>query len=164
MDFIEYINTWVKSELIQGKIMIAFGVLILVVFISIIKSQNEFLRGALIPLGLLIFILIGYGSYILYSRSAHAKESIALFQESKTDGIVKEETKHINDNKAGKLLMRIYPILAIVAIATLFFRFSAYYRGMAIGFALLFLSFYVIDNGFVSRSDAFLDFLKTYSY
>lgn len=61
MDFIEYINTWVKSEVLQGKIMIGFGVLFLIVFISIIKSQNEFLRGALIPLGLLVFVLIGYG-------------------------------------------------------------------------------------------------------
>lgn len=87
-----------------------------------------------------------------------------MYQESKADGVAKEQTKHINDNKAGKTLMRIYPILMIAAIATLFFRFTPYFKGMAVGFAVLFMSFYLIDNGFVSRSDAFLDFLKTYSY
>jgi len=164
MNFIEYMNTWVKSEVLQGKLMIGIGVILVVVFIGIIKSQNELLKGLLIPFGLLLVILIGYGSYILYSRPAHAKESITLYEKSKADAVAQEETKHINDNKAGKRLLRIYPILMLVSIATLLFGFTPYYKGMAIGFAILFISIFIIDSGFVSRSDSFLSFLKTLSY
>jgi len=159
MDFIDYTNHWVKSEVIQGKIMITFGVLLLLVFIGIIKSQNELLRGMLIPIGLMFIILIGYGGFILQSRPNHAKNSISLYQQSKKDAIDNEKSKHINDNKAGKTLMKVYPILIILCIVALLCISNPYYKGMTIGFALLFISAYIIDYGFVSRSDAFLSFL-----
>jgi hypothetical protein len=38
-----------------------------------------------------------------------------------------------------------------------------YYKGMAIGFAILFLITYVMDYGFVSRSDSYLEFLSKLS-
>jgi len=161
MDFIEYTNTWAKSEVTQGRIMIGIGILLLFVFYSIFRSQNELLKGSLFPLGLLLVVLIGYGSYILFSRPAHAKESIALYQESKTEAIEAEKVKHINDNKAGKTLLRYaYPVLMIISALALLFVSSQYYKGMALGFVLLFVSTYIIDNEFVSRSDAFLPFLN----
>jgi len=160
MDFIEYANNWAKSEVTQGQIMIAIGVLILLALIGILKSDIVFLKGATIPIGLILVILIGYGGYILYSRPAHAKESIDLYQKSEKEAIEQEIVKHTNDNKAGKTLMKIYPILAIVSLLLLMFIPSPYYKGMAVGFGFLFLMTYVIDNGFVSRSDAFLEFLN----
>ena len=161
MEFIEYTNIWVKSEVTQARIMIGLGLLLLFVFYSIFRSQNELLKGALIPLGLLFGVLIGYGSYILYSRPVHAKESIALYQKSTFEAIEKEKVKHINDNKTGKTLIKyVYPILMIISVIALFILESQYYKGMAIGFLLLFISTYIIDSGFVSRSDAFLAFLN----
>ncbi len=160
MDFIEHTNNWAKSEVTQARIMIGIGVLLLVAFIGIIKNQNELLRGAIIPMGLLLVILLGYGGYVLYSRPAHVKESITFYKQSEKEAIVKEQTKHINDNKAGKTLLKIYPILMLVSIIALLFASNPYYKGMAIGFALLFIATYVIDSGFVSRSDSFLSFLS----
>ena len=160
MDFIEYANSWVKSEVTQGKIMITIGLLLLIVVMGIIKSENELLRGTLIPMSLLFVILIGYGGYILYSRPAHSKQSISLYQQSEKQGIEKEQIKHTNDNKTGKTLLKIYPFLMLVSILTLFFISKPYYKGMAIGFAVLFIASYIVDYGFVSRSDAFLTFLS----
>jgi len=161
MDFIEYTNTWAKSEVTQGRIMIGIGFVLLFVLYYIFRSQNELLRGTLIPLGLLLIVLVGYGSYILYSRPAHAKESIAQYQQSKKEAIEKEKIKHINDNKAGKTLIKyVYPILMLVSVLALLLVPNQYYKGMAIGFVLLFVSTYMMDNGFVSRSDAFLSFLN----
>jgi hypothetical protein len=161
MNFIEYTNAWMKSEVTQGRIMIGAGILLLFICYSIFRSQNELLKGALIPLALLLVVLIGYGSYILYSRPAHAKESIELYKKSKNEAIEKEKVKHINDNKAGKTLIRyVYPTLMLLSALSLLFLSSPYYKGMAIGFVVLFVATYVIDSGFVSRSDAFLEFLK----
>lgn len=161
MEFVEYTNNWVKSEVTQGRIMIGIGVLLLVVCYTIFRSHNELLRGALIPLGLLLLVLIGYGSYILSSRPAHAKESIARYENSKEEAIEAEKAKHINDNKAGKTLLKyVYPALMILSAIFLLILSSPYYKGMALGFVLLFVSTYVMDNGFVTRSDQFIQFLN----
>lgn len=153
MNFTNILSLWEKGELLQGKIMVGVGVLLLIAFIGIIRSQNELLRGMLIPLGLTLAVLIGYGGYILQSRPAHIQQSIASYQTSPSDAVEKEIAKHTKDNQAGKTLMKIYPVLAILAILALMFIPSLFYKGLALGFALLFLSVYIIDNGFVTRSD-----------
>lgn len=164
MDFIQQLQLWEKGELLQGKIMIGLGVIFLIGLIAIFRSQNEFLRGSLIPLGILLVILIGYGGYILYSRPVHVQQSIALYETSKDEAIVKEIEKHTNDNKAGKMLIKyIYPSLIIISAVLLLFISNVYYKGMVIGFILLFASTYIIDNGFVSRSKTVLKFIESAS-
>jgi len=160
MDFTEQTNLWVKSELMQGRIMIGLGILLLVVFIAIFRSNNDLFRGALIPLGLLLVLLIGYGGYILQSRPAFASNSIEQFENSKEEAIVQTREKHINDNKAGKTLTKmVYPALMLAAVIALFFVTAPFYKGLALGFILLFVATYVIDSGFISRSDAFVEYL-----
>ena len=162
MNFIDYTNSWVKSEVTQGRIMVGIGIVLLFVCYMILRNQNELLKGSLIPLLLLLLVLFGYGSYILYSRPAHARESILLYEQSKEEAIEKEKAKHINDNKAGKTLLRyVYPTLMLISTLMLMVVPSPYYKGMALGLVLLFLSTYIIDYGFVSRSDAFISFLNT---
>ncbi len=163
MDFIEYTNTWAKTEVTQGRIMVGIGILLLFVFYCIFRSQNELLRGSLIPLGLLLVVLIGYGGYILYSRPSHAKESIAFYKKSNEEAIEKEKIKHLNDNKTGSMLLRyIYPILIIISALALLIVQHPYYKGMTLGFVLLFVATYIIDHGFVSRSDDFISFLNNF--
>jgi len=161
MNFVAYANAWSKSEVTQGRMMIGIGVVLLVVLYNIIRSQNDLLKGMLIPLGLMVIVLIGYGSYIIYSRPAHVKASIILFEKSESEAIEKEKLKHINDNKAGKSLMKfVYPTLMILSTILLLIFSNPYYKGMALGFVLLFISTFIIDYGFVSRSDAFISFLN----
>lgn len=144
--------------------MMIVGVIIIFATYGIWRSDNDLLRGMLIPLALLIVILIGYGAYILYSRPAHARDSIALYQTSTQDAIAKERTKHITDNKVGNTLLRTYPILMLLSVLVLIFVNDPHYKGMAIGFAFLFAAAFIIDSGFVSRSNAFIDFSNRLSY
>jgi len=133
MDFIEYSTQWVKSEVLQGRIMVVIGILLLFAFIAIMRNGNEMMRGSLIPMALLLLVLIGYGSYILYSRPAHSKQSIALYEKSKEEALTQEVEKHISDNKAGKMLLRIYPILMLVSVIALFLV-SSYYSDAFLAF------------------------------
>lgn len=160
MEFIEHTSAWAEGEVFQGKIMIATGFFFAAIFVGIYRSEDPFLKGSLVPLGLMMLVLLGYGSFIIYSRPKHAKEIIGLYQKSSDEAIKQEIAKHINDNKAGKLLMQVYPILILVSTIALVFASVPYYKGMALGFIILFISTFIIDNGFVSRSDAFLSFLK----
>ena len=160
MEFTNFTNDWAKSEVFQGKMMIGIGIFLSIVFVAILRSDNTLLKGGLIPFSLLLAILLGYGSYMLYSRPAHAQEIIRLYQKSPDKAIKQERAKHINDNKTGKVLICVYPLLMLVSIVALIFVSTPHYKGMAVGFALLFISMFVIDNGFVSRSESFLSFLK----
>jgi len=88
MDFIEYSTQWVKSEVLQGRIMVGIGILLLFAFIATMRNGNEMMRGSLIPMALLLLVLLGYGSYILYSRPAHSKQSIELYDASLSYSLV----------------------------------------------------------------------------
>jgi hypothetical protein len=49
----------------------------------------------------------------------------------------------------------------IVSVIAFLIISSPYYKGMALGFVLFSVSAYIIDYGFVSRSDTFIAFLET---
>ncbi len=161
MAFSDHLQTWLKGELTQGKIMIGMGILVLIAFIAILKSHNQLLRGSLIPMGLIILILIGYGGYILQSRTAHVQNTLALYQQEPKEAIKKEIEKHTNDNKIGKPNLQYFIPTALVLLGlSLFFIKSPYYQGMVLGFILLFVINYVLDYGFVSRSETVLKYLE----
>lgn len=157
MNLTHILQIWLKGELLQGKVMITVGILLLFAVIGIFRSQHELLRGSLIPLILLLTVLIGYGGYILQSRTAHVEQSTAMYKTSSVDAVKKEIEKHRSDNKAGNTLMKIYPVLAIIAIIAVMLLPSVFYKGLALGLAFMFLSTYVIDYGFVSRSNTVIE-------
>ena len=127
----------------------------------ILKGQHALLRGTLIPLGLLSLVLVGYGSFILYSRPQHAKQSMEIFENNWQEGVEKEKEKHINDNKAGKALMSyVYPGLILLGALGMFFFKSPSIQGVFLGIIVLAASIFVLDYGFVSRSDAFIEYLN----
>lgn len=118
------------------------------------------MKGTLIPIGLLLLVLIGYGGYILYSRPTHAKKAIENYIQASKVAIEAEKAKHVKDNQAGESLMKfVYPTLMLIAALALFFISSPYDQGVALGCILLAVATYIIDYGFVFCSNAFLAFL-----
>lgn len=164
MDFIEQLNGWNKGEIVQARTMMAIGALFVIAFLGILKSEVPFMKGALMPVGLIVLLLIGYGGYILYSRPLHAKESIELYQKSQEEAVAKELLKHTKDNRAGKTLIKIYPVLAIISLLILMLISNQYFKGMAMGFTFLFLITHIMDHGFIRRSDTVIEFLSKLSF
>jgi hypothetical protein len=138
MDFVEYINAWSSSEVLQGKIMIGLGIILLPIMYFILRGQHVLLRGTLIPSTLLLLVLIGYGSYIIKSRPEHAQSSISLYKTSKAEAIAAEREKHIKDNKAGKTLMTyVYPTLIVIGLIAAIVVPGFYWKGMGLGVIFL---------------------------
>lgn len=165
MDFIDYTIHWAKAEIAQGRLMILTGIIFSFITYAAYNSPTSFYRGTFIPLLLLLFILIGYGAYIMYSRPIHAEETIALFEVNPSSAIDLEKIKHASDNNLGNLLLRfVYPTFIIGACLLLLFIKDPYLKGLAIGLVLLFTTTYFIDSGFVHRSDKFLLYLQSIHY
>lgn len=76
MDFIDYTTAWARAEVQQAKLIVRTGLLLLLAFGAILRGENDLLRGSLLPLGLLLALLVGYGGSLFYSRPAHAQASI----------------------------------------------------------------------------------------
>lgn len=144
MEFLEQLQLWSKGDVLQGKIMVVVGVVTLIAFIGIMRSNNELLRGTLIPLGLALVVLIGYGAYVIQSRPAHVNEMQIAYEQSAQSAIKAEIAKQAKDYGSCKMLTNIYPYLMIAMALLIMFVASPYYKGMALGFLVLFVMAYLI--------------------
>ena len=146
MDLINFTTNWVKGEVLQGKIMLAIGIFILIAAIAILKSEHELLRGMLIPLGLIVLALIGYGSFQTFGRSAHLQKVEKVFNQEPEEAIKQEYTKAQKDHKTYSLLKKVWAVLIVIS-ALLFFVFSStYLKGLSIGLITLFLTTLLLDS------------------
>lgn len=146
MELLDYSTNWVKGEVFQGKLMLTIGALVLFGAIAILKSEHEILRGTLIPLGLILLIMLGYGGMQVFSRPGHLTKVTQILAENPQEALSQEYAKAMKDDKAYSRLKIVWTFLIIVS-AVLYFVFSSYYfKGLAIGLMGLFLTTLVVDS------------------
>lgn len=146
MDLLGHTTTWVEGEVLQGKIMFVLGVIALVGFIAIFRSNSDLLRGMLIPMGLVLLILFGYGGYQIFGRPPHINKVANLINENPKYAIEQEYAKAKKDNSAYTMLKKVWVILVIVsALAYLVFS-SNYLHGLSIGLVGLFFTTLLVDS------------------
>lgn len=160
MELLKHTRYWVRGELLQGKVMISLGIAMLIIVLSCIRSQNELFKGMLIPLGVLIITNIAYGGYLSYSRTVHKTQIENEYFIAPQKTIESEIIKLEKDDESYQLMLSIYPILIIQAIMAVFFISTSYYKGLAMGCTLLFLTAYFIDSFLQYRLLAYLELLK----
>lgn len=160
MELIKYTSEWVKGEVFQGKIMLVLGCLLLVAGISIFRSNNELMKGMLIPIGLIIFMLIGYGSMQTIVRPKHIHTVSKISSENSKLAIEKELSKAIKDDNTYRILKVVWTICIVVAIILYFIFSQHYYKGLGIGLIGLFLSMLVLDSVLHYRLEVYLKGLK----
>jgi hypothetical protein len=96
MDAVQYLHAWVIGETMQGRAMIAAGVLLSISAFFIFKSENLLLRGMLIPVVLLVAMNLGYGSVLILRPSTSQKTETALLQ-NRAQAVDREIQKTIKD-------------------------------------------------------------------
>lgn len=161
MNLIEHTTTWVNGEVLQGKIMLSIGILFLVVAIAIFKSEHELLKGSLIPIGLLVLVLCGYGGFQVFGRPPHIQKVSEAFAENPETAVKQELEKAQKDDGIYSTVKVVWIILlAIAAIGTLFIS-ADYYKGLAIGLMVMFLCMLIIDTTLHHRLKVYLHALMS---
>ncbi len=155
MELIQYTSEWVKGEVNQGKIMLILGVVLLIVIVFIFKNNNEILRGMLIPFGLILLIFLGYGGFQTFSRPNHLTKVTKSYKENTINTIQKEYEYAEKGDKSYTQLKPIWAILIVVSVALYFILSKDYFKGLAMGLMLLFLTTLILDSIMHNR-------LKTY--
>lgn len=163
MEFSEQISKWATGDALQGKLMILVGAVALVSSIIIFRGDNSILKGMLIPLGLVILIGLGYGSFLGFTREAHASKAIEMYQKNPEMAISQEFKKAQTDDGNYTMIKKLWPILMIISAVLLFFFHGDYARGLLIGFLLVFVIGLILDTLLHQRLQPYLNFLNEIS-
>ena len=157
MDLIKYTQEWVRGEVLQGKIMVAMGLLFLIAVIFILKGDHQILRGTLIPLGLVLLMLLGYGGFQIFGRPAHVTKVDTLYQENPDKAVLQEYNKALKDDKTYSRFKPIWAVLLVVSVILFFVFTGNYLKGLAIGLMILFLSLLTLDTILQDRLKIYLE-------
>ena len=146
MELLKHTTDWVNGEIFQGKIMLIIGILLLIGGIAILKSNHEILRGMLIPLGLIITLLLGYGGFQTLARPSHLVNFSAVYQENPEKAKQQEYDKAVKDDKTYKNLKVVWAVLIVLSVVVYFIVSKDYFKGLAIGLIGLFLTTLIVDS------------------
>ncbi|MCB9185251.1 MAG: hypothetical protein H6601_00730 [Flavobacteriales bacterium] len=160
MNLIDHTTTWVNGEVLQGKIMLGLGILLLLGSIAIFKSDHELLKGSLIPLALLTAMLCGYGGFQIFGRPPHIQAISEIYSQNPKAAIEKEITKAEKDDGIYGMAKKVWIVLLVIAAIASLFIVSDFYRGLTLGFMVLFLAMLIIDTTLHHRLQAYLEALK----
>ena len=158
---LEYTEKWAKGDSAQGKYMMEIGAVVLIMLVFILRDDNPLLRGALIPLGLIVLILLGYGGFLTFGRPAHLKRVIREYETSPDQVKAKELAKAATDHRAYTRFKKIWPVLIFLSGVGYFLVSTEYYKGLCLGLAVLFLSVLILDITLHKRLTPYYEHLKS---
>ena len=158
---IEFTTQWVKGEAFQGKIMLFIGMLLLIAFAMILRSNDTLMRGMMIPLALVTLICIGYGGNLIWSRQAKLKTLITEYQQSPQATIDAEKIRVSKEEKTYTMLKTyVWPLIIVMGLVVYFIMGSDYYKGLGIGISLLGLVGLILDTTLSRRAAIYFDQLQ----
>ncbi|WP_312553280.1 hypothetical protein [Empedobacter brevis] len=161
MDILQQLQHFTKGELIQGKWMIGIAIIVLLPLVFFLfKSNLSLQKGMAIPVGLLMAISIVYGSYVLYSKPKYLTETEKEIQLNPKEKLDSELQKVKTDDKSYTTLKYVWGTCVIVSIVLYFVVGKDFHKGLSLGFAILFLSFLIIDSFFHQRLNSYLEELN----
>ncbi|SFW74171.1 hypothetical protein SAMN02927921_03864 [Sinomicrobium oceani] len=161
MDVLQQLHHFTQGEILQGKWMIGIAVIILFpIAFSLFQGNVSFQKGMAIPVCLLIAINIIYGGYILYSRTKYLTQTEIEFRSHPQQTLDAELQKAKADDQSYTTLKYVWGGCAIVFIVLYLVVVKDFYKGLSLGFAVLFLGFLVIDLFFNRRLNLYMEELN----
>ncbi|MCS4304918.1 hypothetical protein [Chryseobacterium sp. BIGb0232] len=145
MDFIQ-LQSWANGDAEQGKWMLSFSVLLVLLFILVLRSENTLLRGMMIPIFLLLVLNTCYGTYLVMNRIRYAAEINQKFKKDAQKTVAAEYRKTKNDEKSYTVFRIVWAMLTIISLILCFIFTADYYRGLSLGFTGLFFGLLCIDT------------------
>lgn len=146
MDLIQHLQTYTKEDISQGKWMIAISILIIFpICILLIKTSNSLQKGMLIPLGFLFLMNVGYGGYLLVSKPKHLQQTEKSFQIKSKETIENEVAKIKANDKNYTMIKYVWAGLLFVSVICFFVFNKEYFKGLSLGFAIMFMGMLLID-------------------
>lgn len=158
---IQYFQIWTKGEIEQGRWMVLMAIVLIPIIVLLFKSGGWSLgQGMVIPISFLLVVNLCYGTYLLSVRGNDVQELEIKIKERPMQVLKTEYKKVQKDNSTYKKLRLIWVALgAACALLSLFF-IKDYYKGISLGFAILFIGLLTIDTFLHNRNIHLLNNLE----
>lgn len=145
MEFVQ-LKIWANGDAEQGKWMLSISVLLLLVIILVVRSENTLLRGMLIPISLLLLLNTSYGTYLIMNRIRYAEEINQKFKKNAQKAIAAEYKKVESEKRSYTIFRSVWAVFIVVSLIFYFIFTADYYRGLSLGFTGLFFGLLCIDT------------------
>ena len=160
MDLITHTTQWVKGEILQGRIAFGIGILIAIAFLYFANFQQSFYKGMILPFVIVQLVLLGYSSYQMVMRPKHIETVEKSLSISSQNAIATELEKSQKDDKVFSTLRPIWAILFVVSLILFFFLGNEFFKGMSLGFVVLFTVAFTYDTFLHLRLKTYLSALQ----
>ncbi|GAA5089343.1 hypothetical protein GCM10023210_14050 [Chryseobacterium ginsengisoli] len=139
------------------KCMIGIAIfIILPICVFLFKNGHSLQKGMVIPLFLLFLMNIGYGGYLLSSKSKYVENMENQFQLDAQRTVKNEVITIKTDDKSYTLTKYVWTGLIIISLVCFFIINKEYYQGLSLGFAIMFLGMLLIDTFLHQRLKLYL--------
>ncbi|AZA77295.1 hypothetical protein EG347_07140 [Chryseobacterium sp. G0186] len=145
MEFTQ-LQIWAKGEIAQGKRMLSISVLLILLVILALKSENTLFRGMMIPISLLLILNTGYGIYLVTNRVKYTEEINRQFKKDAAKTVAAEYTKVKSEKKNYTVLRMVWAASIVISIIFCFIFTKDYDRGLSLGCTGLFFGLLCIDT------------------
>ena len=160
MEFTKQLQLWASGDASQGRIMVVVGVLLGISAFLIFRSDNQMLKGMLIPIGLLIVITLGYGSFLSMTRHQHAIMAEQSFSTNRSELLEKELKKAEVDNRNYTFIKPVWAVIMIISVVLYFVASKDYFKGLSMGLMALSLGGFLVDTFLHDRLKPYLEVLR----
>ena len=146
MEIIEHATTWVKGEVLQGKIGLSAAILMAIAFLYFANFQQSFYKGMIIPFIILQLVLLGYSSYQLIIRPKHIAKLEQIQAQNPQSALEMELTKSQKDDEIFSKIRIVWASLLLLSLLGAFLFNNSFYKGMSVGFVIFFIVAYLFDT------------------
>lgn len=157
MDIISETVKWLKNDLLQGKLMVVYGLAILATCILGRKSENMLLKGMFFPSVLLAIMFISYGGNMVIRHTEKQKELFLAHQANKQIFYKDQKVRQEGLIKSYNTTLTIWTVAIAAGLVFFFISGSDYFKGVALGILILGTSAFVADSFFRQSAKSYYE-------
>lgn len=146
MNLYNYTSNWLKGELFESKMIIAFGIATImlgILFSKIGTTPNA--KALFYPFVLIGIIYAAIGGNMLYSNTKRMNEMPYLFERNKTEFAQKEKQRVESFQYQYKISKAVATIFFLATIFIFWFTKNSTWQGFGIGLTLFGLVGLIVD-------------------
>lgn len=152
MNVLHLTKNWIDGEVRQGWIMAVLGMSGAVSFVLVFRCHPELIRGLVVPAGLIVLALLGYGVNLIVVRPRMLRQFEAAFRADRSEFRRAEAQRLLSLKRSLATNRGIWIALTAVCCVTFFFVPGLTFKALVAGLALAFVSAFVIDAALEHRA------------
>lgn len=160
MRLTDHAAKWVGGEILQGKIMMLFGMIFIIACYLIWKSGGDFAKGMAMPMVPVIVLFIGYGGWLNIKRPQQLDELAKAYEKNPELTQTSEEKRALKEKQAYLKYKILWGIVLPAGLALLLLIPITYFKGVALGLLVFGVSALTVDTLLEKRIAAYYENIR----